>query len=215
MPRRKTLKKTEVSQFSNCMEEAAAAGGGWQAFFPFTGAPMLELGCGTARFSMEMARRHPAQKVVAIDAKPARLWRPAKTAIESGMGNILFLNARLERLEGLFGPATAGSIWITFPDPFPKPKQSKHRMINPPFLAQYRRILQPGGLLHFKTDDLPLFHYALEVFVREKDMRFHALQFDLHEGLPAEHDARILTAYEEKFIAQGMKIYYAALSFGG
>jgi tRNA (guanine-N7-)-methyltransferase len=86
-------------------------------------------------------------------------------------------------------------------------------MINPPFLKLYRQILKPGGKVHFKTDNLELFLYALEVFVAEGNIRFHQLNFDLHSTELANTEVGTKTAYEKKFMALNIKINYVCFSF--
>jgi tRNA (guanine-N7-)-methyltransferase len=211
MARQKTFRKTDFHTLPNCFDRENAAA--LPAFLP-PGQPLtLELGCGKADFSLEMARRYPERSFVGVDIKRDRLWVAARRALESGLGNLAFVHAHLIELASLLPPASAEQVWITFPDPFPKNRHAKHRMINPPFLAQYRQLLLPGGQVHFKTDNLPLFHYSLETFVQMGGLRFRRLSFDLHAQASPEADERVLTAYERRFMAEGLPINYVCFSF--
>lgn len=214
MARRKELKKSEFKELHNCIgNDAADRKGRWHLVFPTPQPLVLEIGCGTAELSYTLAQQNPDRNYVGIDLKPVRLWKPAKRALEESQQNILFLHIHLLHLCDFFAEGEVSEIWITFPDPFPKNKQAKHRMINPNFLALYRNILQKGGKMHFKTDNLDLFHYALEVFVREGNIKFHHLSFDLHQDAGISDTAKIQTEYEKKFRAEGLKINYVCFEF--
>lgn len=213
--RRKQQKKAEFLVFPNCFgEEAKAMKGKWrEIFFGNPGNLILELGCGTAALSFGLAAMFPERNYIGVDLKPARLWKPAGIAIENAKKNIGFLAAHLLNIDDFFEEGEADELWITFPDPFPKNKQAKHRMINPPFLKNYKKILKKGGKVHFKTDNLDLFHYALEVFVAEKNIRFHALSFDLHHSTALNEENKIKTAYEDRFLREGTPTKYVCFEF--
>ncbi len=215
MARRKQLKKAEFLVFDNCFGvESKHLKGIWrERHFGNQNPLILELGCGTAALSFGLAALYPDKNYVGIDLKPARLWQPAGKALEDGQKNIAFLAAHLLQTDEYFAEGEADELWITFPDPFPKNKQAKHRMINPPFLKIYRKILKKGGKVHFKTDNLDLFHYALEVFVSEKNIRFHALTFDLHHSQVLNEENRIKTTYEERFLSEGTPTKYVCFEF--
>lgn len=214
MARRKELRKVEFTELSNCFGRAASdKKGNWGNSFPQSQPLVLELGCGTAKLSYGLAQRHPERNYIGVDLKPVRLLQPAKRALDDTQNNILFLYIHLLQITDYFAEGEVEEIWITFPDPFPKLRHAKHRMINANFLKMYRQILRKGGKVHFKTDNLDLFHFALEVFVREGNIRFHALTFDLHENEEMNEETKIETDYEKKFRAEGIKINYVCFEF--
>lgn len=213
MARRKTLKKEQYKQFDNCLNSDGSKKGAWKSFFGNNNPITLELGCGKAELSYGLAQMYPDRNFLGIDLKMDRMWRPAKEALAAGIHNIGFLCLHLQEIADHFEENEVDEIWITFPDPFPKNKQAKHRMINPRFLDQYQKILKPGGILHYKTDNTELFYYSLETFVAYKNIRFKKLSFDLHadEGISA--DKKVKTTYEKQFMALGEKIKYVQFSF--
>lgn len=214
MARRKEFKKAEYTVLPNCFgREAKDKKGEWARAFGNTNPIILELGCGTADLSYALAQKYPKINYVGIDIKPVRLWKPAKKALAEETSNMLFLYIHLLAINDYFAEDEVEEIWITFPDPFLKKRYAKHRMINPPFLQQYRKILKKGGKIHFKTDNLVLFQYALEVFVREGNIRFHALSFDLHEDTLLSEEVKTETEYERKYRAEGIPINYVCFSF--
>lgn len=213
MARKKLTKKAAYQDFPNCFDKSSSRPGKWAEYFGNEQPLYLELGCGHGEFSLEMARRHSDRNCLGVDLKMDRMWRSAKAAQASGTNNLGFLCLHLLELGDHIGPAEAEEIWITFPDPFPKKRQAKHRMVNVHFLEIYERVLRPGGTVHFKTDNLDLFHFGLEVLVKKGNVQFRHLTFDLHgeESLPS--DTKILTTYERRFLDMGMKINYVAFGF--
>lgn len=172
----------------------------------------LELGCGKAEPSMEFAKKYPDKNFIGVDIKGDRLWRPAKNALAEGLENVVFLKMHMRFLDKAFRENSVDEIWLTFSDPFPKDRQAKHRLTHPKFLEMYKKILKPGGTIHFKTDDSNLFQWSLENFVEDEDMNLGLVSFDLHEDDNAPEDAKVKTFYEAKFLKQGKKIKYCQLS---
>ncbi|MEZ4776060.1 MAG: tRNA (guanosine(46)-N7)-methyltransferase TrmB [Bacteroidia bacterium] len=213
MARTKDLKKNQFKDFHNCFDKNSKTKGKWQEIFGNDHPVTFELGCGKAAFIYEMAQRYPGRNFVGIDLKADRLWKPAKEAEAAGIQNLAFLCAHLIQIGDYVAENEAAELWITFPDPYPKKKQAKHRMVNSPFLDLYEKILQPEGILHLKTDNLNLFHFSLETFVRRKNIQLLQLSFNLHEAEDIQDDAKIQTAYETMFMNMGMSINYLNLKF--
>lgn len=213
MARKKSQRINEFGELDNCFDTDATLIGKWREEFGNKGDLILELGCGKAELSYGLAKLFPENNYVGIDLKMDRMWRPAITAIEERVSNIRFLRSHLLDIDEHFAENEVDELWITFPDPFPKNKQAKHRMINSPFLRKYREILKPGGQVQYKTDNLELFQYSLEIFVREGNIEFHALSFDLHEDERIPQVSKTQTTYEKIFLEMGKKINYVRFSF--
>ncbi len=213
MARRKTLKKEQYQLFDNCFNSDVQNQGNWKSFFGNENPITLELGCGKAELSYGLAQMYPDRNYLGIDLKMDRMWRPAKEAIEAGIHNIGFLCLHLLSIDEHFAAGEADEIWITFPDPFPKNRQSKHRMVNATFLDLYRKVIKPGGKIHYKTDNTELFQYSMETFVEYQDIHFHQLSFDLHEDDRISEDKKVKTTYEKQFMGMGEKIKYVSFSF--
>lgn len=164
---------------------------------------VVELGAGNGLFSVELASRYPDRQFVAIDVKADRLQKGAKLASERGLENISFVRARVEdQLTNMFLPHSLQSIWVTFPDPFPKKRAATRRMTHPQFLKQYASLLTPNGSLYLKHDSRDFFHWSLEQLVAEK-WQLRELSFDLHESELSD-DYKILTTYEQRWLGEGL-----------
>lgn len=140
----------------------------------------LELACGRGEYTLDLARQYPERNFIGVDVKGARIWRGAKTALAEGLDNAAFLRTRIEAIGHFFAPAEVSELWITFPDPFLKKGKENRRLTAPQFLKQYRGILQPGGLIHLKTDSRELYDWSLEQFAGDDDVEVLYQDGDIH-----------------------------------
>src|SRR5262245_58414834 len=124
---------------------------------------VLELGCGRGEYTTRLSETFPKKNFIGIDIKGARLWRGAKTATENKMPNVCFIRTQIQLLRFFFGESEVSEIWLTFPDPQPQKSRVRKRLTGPRFLEMYRDILIPGGIIHLKTDNKPLFEYTIEI----------------------------------------------------
>lgn len=171
---------------------------------------VLEVGAGTGLFSLELAKQASNDFLVAMDVKADRLQTGARQAEKEHVTNLQFLRARADLLEELFMPHTLKTIWITFPDPFPKKRSAKHRLTHPKFLQMYKHLLKPDGQLCFKTDAHNLFDWSLEQLVAE-GWKIEELSFDLHESSLSD-SYKAMTTYETRFNAEGLPTYFVRCS---
>lgn len=166
----------------------------------------IEIGAGTGLFSVELAAMYPDRTFVAVDVKADRLQKGAQLADKKKLTNIRFLRARADQLVEIFKPSIIHTIWLTFPDPFPRKRSAGRRLTHPAYLAQYRQLLAPNGSLLFKHDNVDFFHWSLEQLVAD-GWRIRELSFDLHESELAG-DYKILTTYERRWLNEGLKTQF-------
>jgi len=206
--KRKKWKFAHFDDWANCFQADQVSPDFWAKHFPGNKPLVVEIGAGTADLSLEMARRHPDKNFVAVDVKSDRLYTGAKVALNEPVPNIAFVRAQLREMNDLFAPGSIDELWITFPDPFPRDRQAKHRLTHPNFLQKYTKLLSPDGVVKFKTDNRELFLYSLEQLVAEGwDLR--ELSFDLHDS-DLSDDYKITTYFERKFLAQDIPINFVA-----
>ncbi len=184
--------------------------GRWrQEHFHNTNPIALELACGGGEYTVALAQQFAERNFIGVDIKGNRLWRGAKTALEMGLTNAAFLRTRIEVIEYFFAPNEVDEIWITFPDPFPRPSKVNRRLTSPFFLEKYRRILRPGGLVHLKHDDPDFFRFTLDVIANEPKCRLLYADDDIYAKPLPWPELGIRTRYENMHLAEGKPIKYA------
>jgi tRNA (guanine-N7-)-methyltransferase len=213
MGRSKLQKIAEFNEAPNCLNAREGLAGTWAAHFGNTNPIILELGCGKGDLSVGLARLHPEINYIGVDLKGVRMWTGAQAALGEGLKNVAFLRCDIHAVNHYFAPGEVSGIWITFPDPFPKLKQTKNRMTNERFLRHYTEMLPPGGTVWFKTDNITLFDYTLAHFeeLHAKDVFGIHIQEqtrDLHASPLKNEENGITTDYERRFLKIGKLIQY-------
>lgn len=175
--------------------------GQWRTAFPGYEKLFLELGCGKGRFTAETAAASPETLLVAVEKVPDAMVVAMERAVANGLHNVRFIDRDVVLLPELFAPGEVDGIYLNFCDPWPKSRDAKHRLTAPGFLRLYADALPIGGTLRFKTDNLPLFQWSLAQ-LQSEGWALSEVTNDLH----ADGICGIMTDYEAKFHAQGVKI---------
>ena len=172
----------------------------------------LELACGKGDYTVALAAQYPVRNFIGVDIKGPRIHTGAKAAIDQGLHNVAFSRIKIENILTFYGEGEVDEIWITFPDPFPKDRHEKHRLTYSSFLDRYKQILRAGGVVHFKTDDLPLFRYSVES-VRAYGVQLQYVQEDIYAAPLDIPELEIKTFYELQHLAKGRTINYMRFAF--
>lgn len=182
--------------------------GNWSAeIFNNSNPIVLELACGKGDYALALAQQYPEKNFIGIDSKGARIFTGAKTAIEKQLTNLVFVRMKIENIQNFFAPGEIAEIWITFPDPFPKLRDAKRRLSAQSFLQRYKNISQSGAVLHFKTDDLPLFQFTRQMAESFSPEIIYCRE-DIYSSPLAYEELNIKTYYEKQHLAKGRSIHY-------
>ena len=164
---------------------------------------ILEIGCGTGTSTLAMAQAEPKLDVVAVEVYRRGLAQ-LLSAIDRTSGTAHpVTNIRLLRGDGvdvlshMFGPGSLTGVRVFFPDPWPKARHHKRRLLQPDTVAMIADRLRPGGLLHAATDHLGYAAHIAEV--GDAEPRLRRVSAD-SEGL-AMSVSRPETKYERKALA--------------
>lgn len=163
---------------------------------------VLELGAGTALFSVELATRHPDKTFIAVDVKADRLVKGAAEAEIRKLKNIWFIRARADQVTELIPEGTLSSLWITFPDPFPRERSERRRMTHPFFLKFYQKVLKIDGCLFLKHDNRKFFDWSVEQ-LKGEGWKIAEISNDLHQS-ELDDDYKIETSYEIRWRSEGL-----------
>ena len=162
----------------------------------------LEIGCGKGRFILESARRYPDVNFVAIEKEEGALIMATEQAMREELPNLKFLSFDAAALGEIFAPGEVDLIYLNFSDPWPPNRQRKRRLTWRAFLAVYDEILTEEGAIYFKTDNQRLFEWSLGE-ICQYGWLLQNISLDLH----ASDFDNVMTEYEERFSAQGYRIY--------
>lgn len=162
----------------------------------------VELGCGDASFLVEYARRHPDRNFIGVERLLGRLEKLDRKGRRADLQNAR--GVRIESsyfLQYLLPPHATTALHIYFPDPWPKKKHRRHRLINERFPALAEKVLVPSGVVYLRTDDKDYFEQMTEVFGAAKQFT----KIETPSSL-----AEITTDFERDFNAQGIPTLRAA-----
>ncbi len=207
MGQKKLIRFEAIKSFSNVLEYPQDIKGKWHEFFKNEHTITLELACGKGEYAVGLGSMYPQRNFIGIDIKGNRIWRGAKTALDEGLPNIAFVRSHIDKITDYFEPGEVNEIWITFPDPQLRASRSKKRLTHPHFLRLYQQIIQPGGLVHLKTDSPRLYHFTLTV-INLFDLELLEHTDNVYAAAEIKPALTIKTHYEGLDIAQSSKIHY-------
>jgi tRNA (guanine-N7-)-methyltransferase len=171
----------------------------------------LEIGTGKGTFLAARATARPEINFLGIEWAKSYAMYAADRFSRSGLGNVRMLGTDAGPFVKKCIPA--GSLWrvhIYFPDPWPKKRHHRRRLIQTSFLEQVHRILKPGGQVLIVTDHLDYFEHIQRVFTTAKGL--------VPISFPQMADRQgetVGTNFERKYIAQGRPFFkIAALRYG-
>jgi len=112
-----------------------------------------EVGCGHGHFLAAYAKAHPDQTCIGIDITSVRIARAERKRERARLGNLRFMRADADDfLAAMPEGARFTSVFILFPDPWPKRRHHKNRVVSPRFLTAAAARSERGATLHFRTD---------------------------------------------------------------
>jgi tRNA (guanine-N7-)-methyltransferase len=131
----------------------------------------LEIGFGNGETLAALAERHPERNYLGIEVHRPGVGHLLLALEKRGLANVRILRQdAVEVLEQGLPPASLGGVYLFFPDPWPKRKHHKRRILNPGFVRLLARVVRPGGLFHAATDWEPYAEQMLEVMSGAGDL---------------------------------------------
>ena len=142
-----------------------------------------EIGCGHGHFLTAFAQSHPATLCVGIDIAQERIERANRKQARAKLSNLHFVRAdALGFLQAMAADATFAAIYILFPDPWPKLRHNKHRLMQSDFLRAAAQRAGEGVRLYFRTDHESYFESAHQTLSHHPDWQL------VDEPWPFEHE---------------------------
>ena len=158
----------------------------------------VDLGCGDGGFLAQLAATFPERNYLGIEKLGGRVQRGCKKAARLAVRNLRFL--RIEStyaVEYLLPPGSVEVVHLLFPDPWPKKKHKRRRIVQPAFLESVHRVLGQDGRFRIATDQEPYF----------KTIRDLISPAAFVEENPPPDESLPVTTFERHFVREGAPIY--------
>lgn len=174
----------------------------WTRLFQRAQPVEIELGSGDGSFLAQYAKLHPERNFLGVERLLGRLRKLNKKGLRAGLTNLALLRLEASYLmEFLVARESIAALHVYFPDPWPKRKHRKNRLINERFTEVAANMLPVGGVVYLRTDDLDYFEQMTRVF--NASPRFGAVE------TPPEL-AAVVTDFERNFHLRGVPTNHAA-----
>lgn len=156
---------------------------------------MIEIGFGAGEALLEFARQHPQMNCLGIEVHPPGVGHLLLGIEESNITNVrIVAQDAVEVLRDRITPASIDLIHIFFPDPWPKKRHHKRRLIQPGFVQLLASVLVPGGVLRLATDWEHYAHHMLEVL----DLSTELSNLSPTKDFMSRETSRVLTRFERR-----------------
>ena len=165
---------------------------------------ILEIGFGMGETTAAIAQAHPENDYLGLEVHTPGVGALLKRIAELGLSNVrLIQHDAVEVLQHMIEPATLDGVHIFFPDPWPKKRHHKRRLIQAPFLALLALRMKAGAILHLATDWEDYALQMLEVLRAEPALRNeHA-----GDGFSKSPDTRPETKFEARGLRLGHSVW--------
>lgn len=176
------------------------------ALFPARQPLEVELGSGDGSFIVRYASLHPERNFIGVERLLGRLRKVDRKGRRAGLTNLRGIRIEASYfLEHLLPKSSATAIHIYFPDPWPKRKHRKNRLINEAFAKSAAEALTPDGVVYLRTDDADYFAQMKSVF----DGAPMFVEMETPESLRS-----VVTDFERGFLSRGVGTLRAAYRKG-
>ena len=163
---------------------------------------ILEIGFGMGETTARIAQAHPESNYLGIEVHTPGVGSLLKRIAEDGLANLrLVQHDAVEVLEHMIAPAALAGAHVFFPDPWPKKRHHKRRLIQPGFVALLASRLAPGAYVHAATDWQEYAEQILAVFAAEPALANTA------PGFAPRPDYRPQTKFESRGLKLGHGVW--------
>ena len=164
---------------------------------------VVELGFGRGEFLMDLAAQEPDVAFLGVDYSHKRVWKLARRLAVTPLKNVRALEARAEDVVAALPVASVRTFVVNFPDPWPKLRHHRRRMLQAPFVAELAARLVPDGILEVATDHEGYAQHIDKVLAAEPGLE-NTLDVPYRGDVPG----RRVTAYEAAWRAEGRKLHF-------
>jgi tRNA (guanine-N7-)-methyltransferase len=159
------------------------------------GETWLEIGFGGGEHMAAQATRHPDATILGAEPFQNGVASALRHIDEAGLANVRIHDGDVRDLIARLPAASLARVFILFPDPWPKARHHKRRLVQQDLAAELARVLKPGGRLRFASDVAGYVDWSLARFLREPRLAWLGEDAADWRMPPADH---VTTRYEEK-----------------
>lgn len=177
-----------------------------ERLFSGAGAPLeVEIGCGKGKFLLARAGECPGINFLGVDRVKKWMKRGILRGTRRRLTNVKFVKAEIRAMMAeYFPPESVDVFHVYFPDPWPKRRHQKRRLVSADFLSEVHGKLKPGGLLEIATDHADYFESMLGALDGTRSM-WRSVRESRNQRLFCE---TAKTNYELKYESRGKILYY-------
>lgn len=185
----------------------ALGGQGWQAIFGNDHPLKVDVGCGYGHFLTAMAQAEPHSNFIGIDLYAKGIARAQQKSERLQLASVRLLAMPAQAaFETAFASGQLATLYINFPDPWPKRRHARRRLVQPALVALMHDRLQAKGVVIVATDVAGYAREMLQHFLAHGG--FESCEA---AGIVSELPDRVPTLYETKFRRQGLPLFYFKL----
>jgi tRNA (guanine-N7-)-methyltransferase len=174
----------------------------WQLVFGRVAPVVLEIGFGMGETTAEIAAAHPQRNFVGIEVHAPGVGSLLRELDRRALANVRVIrHDAVEVVEAMIPPGSLAGIHVFFPDPWPKKRHHKRRLLKPDFVHALALRLVPGGYLHAATD---WSDYAGEMLAT---LGSEALLANTAPGFAPRPDSRPQTKFERRGTRLGHPVF--------
>lgn len=163
----------------------------------------LEIGCGSGNFIQKEALNHSNENFIGIEIRFKRIVKSANKS--ENLKNILFLQTKAENINKIFDNEEISNVHIYFPDPWPKKRHFKNKLLNREFFEKISKILKKDGLVFIKTDHKEYYEDTLKTLENSNQFLILENSQNYYENKELELTA---TEFEQMFYNKNQNIYF-------
>lgn len=185
--------------------EAKNCRGLWAEQVAGRGKPVhVEIGTGNGFHFAHYAKTQPDLTFLGFEIKFKTLVQSIERARSEGAHHARMIKGDARKLSDYFAPYEVEKVIVHFPDPWPKRRQQKNRLLNKEFFRELEIVLAEGGRFEFKTDHFGYFQFAARNAAESNLIMTHYTE-DLHHSFVASEN--FVTAFEALFLKKGQSIF--------
>lgn len=165
----------------------------------------FEIGFGEGEFIVELAKKNKDFNFIAVEIKYYRFKKAVRLAERENTENLKLFHFDVNlAVEQVFENGIFDKVFINFPDPWPKDRHKKHRIINETFLNSLRLLMKDGSTIEFASDHLDYVNHTIEHFKSNPNF-INTLKT---KSYTTRVKNRPVTKFEKQFSEENKRIYY-------